>query len=286
MDFNKHQDLHVMIDLERERLTLGGLLTILVEASIICENSNRTNIVLSIQGKLQGQPLTPEKIENIAKGLSIPTNVVYNSPLTVDWPIQSETESDFSYFSLQRVKELYARNQIKPVLCWNSELTTSVAKALAQLPNSVIGIHLKQQHITNSEIGNADIPVWIEAINRVSSNWKISFLLLGEDIITEDILATTNLISANSLNLSLVEQLAAIQLMSGIIGTASGFMSGAIFSTVPYVIYKHEHHDVAEMNREIGVRNSFDFASFNQLFLRKMPTVLELENALNRLISL
>ena len=285
MEFSEPRNLYVLIDLNKERLTLGGLLTILVEASMICENSNKTNIILSIQGNLLGQALTPEKIENIGKGLSIPTNIVYAPPSTVDWPDQSEIENDFSYFSLKRVNDLYSKTLIKPVLSWNNQLTMSVAKSLSHLPNDVIGVHLKQQNTDVSEISNADIPVWIEAINRVSSAQQITFLLLGEDNIPKELLSTTNLISATSLKLGLVEQLAAVQSISGIIGTASGFMSGAIFSDVPYIIFKHEQHHAAEMEQEIGAGSNFGFASKNQLLLRKMPTVPELENAFNRLLS-
>ena len=57
------------------------------------------------------------------------------------------------------------------------------------------------------------------------------------------------------------------------IGMSSLFCNFAIFSNKKYVIFKNPEHHCIEMERELGLGESFNFADDKQIFIRKNETV-------------
>jgi hypothetical protein len=62
-----------------------------------------------------------------------------------------------------------------------------------------------------------------------------------------------------------------IQNSVGFIGTASGICSGAVFSEVPYFVYKSPEHHKEQFEKELKKQETFPFSALNQKIIRKIP---------------
>lgn len=130
-----------------------------------------------------------------------------------------------------------------------------------------VSLHLKNASKGDVE-SNANFPVWKDFIH---SN-DIQFLLIGSDIVPEDIKCLPNVTSLQDEGLSILEQLTCIQQSSAFMGMASGPANVAILSKIPYAIFKHPLHHADIMQKEIGDADHYDFAEQNQNILRKHET--------------
>ena len=81
-----------------------------------------------------------------------------------------------------------------------------------------------------------------------------------------------NVILSRDYGSSLSRDLALIQTASIFMGMTSGPCNMALFSDIPYAIYKNPDHDVEEMAIELGKADRFPFAMPFQKIMRIFET--------------
>jgi ADP-heptose:LPS heptosyltransferase len=122
-----------------------------------------------------------------------------------------------------------------------------------------VTVHLKNNpHNTKS---NAQLKQWKIFFEHCrNSNFPIIFVLIGNDEFDEDINKLSNVIITQLHGGNLELDLALIQLSYFFMGMSSGPCNMALFSGVPYLIWKHPNHHVNEMKREFQGHDKFVFA--------------------------
>ena len=130
---------------------------------------------------------------------------------------------------------------------------------------------------------NADIREWKVFLSN--NNQRVSFIIIGDDPLPQEILEIENVLSANGMSMNLALQLCLVNFSDGFIGMASGICNAANFSKVPHVLFKHPEHHTDDMQRELGDSESFIFSTPKQLLLRKEGNAKRLQEALTFIIN-
>lgn len=146
-----------------------------------------------------------------------------------------------------------------------------------------IGLHLK--NISGADaaknMSSAKQDVWQKFLLDATKKHRLNFVLLGDDSVSESIGSIANIYSAKefgAINFGL--QMAILSECSGFMGMMSSISNMAIFSTVPYAIFKNPEHHKNEMIAELGNGNSYSFANKYQKVIRAHETVNLLEREL------
>ncbi len=274
--------MNLEFNLNLEKPTLGGILTLLTEATILLQKLEVKKMKLYVYGKYLDLKWLDNINMNILKNYNYPVTTIIREPDQYSYPSERFQDKNFSYYSTARLSELYQEFKIRPSLYWSTKMQKQVAEKLSNINDKIIAIHMKNMVSSDSFSSNADPLVWSSAINEVSRNSESTFIIVGDDPPPMELKFGENLLYAKSLELNLSEQLSLIARSSGFIGTASGICSGAIFSDVPYVIFKSPSHHYEQMQEELGDADSLSFSVPGQKILRTIPNVEQLIHYLER----
>lgn len=261
-------------------LSLGNLLTFRQEIEIVASLRNKDRAVLYFSDDSHLQ--VPFLKDALTSRLSIETRSGY--PTEIDWPPSDPEIGRWPYGSLRRISLLSRISKTFPVLHWPAPIENEAKKQICQLKNNedfLIAVHLKQQS-ANSEESNANFAAWG---NFFAANKDCRFLLLGKDLPPPSILELKNVFFAEQTQMSLPVQLAAAAMSDGFMGMASGICSAAIFSEIPYVIFKHPAHHPEEMKIELNADSRFPFSKPTQQLWRVLDRCENLQIALERILN-
>ena len=272
MEYIRKNSLVIKWDLAKEAFSLGGLLILRKEIEML---GNFNSIKLGVTGAVS------KNETNLIKAVFSPSVII--EPFFQkewDWPErQVLNAAGYSYQSFDRIKVFYKKKLQKPVLKWSENEYFEAGQFLKKYRGRCYTAHLKRQGGCALEESNANLPVWLAFFKNRAQPGKKNFILLGGDIISDEILRVPGVVSAENEGLSLNGQLAAISLSSGFLGMSSGICQGAIFSDIPFVIFKHPKHHVAAMTRDLDAAHGFSFFNNRQKMLRAVDSYTQLEDA-------
>ncbi len=138
-------------------------------------------------------------------------------------------------------------------------------------PNLPVVMHLKNNPRHQGQ-SNANLPAWFEFFAHRSSRDKVKFILIGNEDPGEEIRGLANVVLTQDDRDDLGRDLALIEMAFLFMGMASGPCNLAIFSNVPYMIFKNPDHHTQEMKRELRGQDHFVFARPLQKMLRVVET--------------
>lgn len=134
-----------------------------------------------------------------------------------------------------------------------------------------IVVHLKNNPLEPES--NARLDNWLELFAYCNKNClPVKFILVGDDVVDSRYIQYENVALAKHYHGSLALYIGLIQHAFMFMGMASGFCNVALFSNVPYLIWKHPNHHAKEMEREFQGHSQFMFAMENQRFMRSWDT--------------
>jgi len=268
-------------DLEVEKLTLGGALVLRQEAEILSKINNFDQINLNISYDSNNQNF-PEKIfDTVFNSSAINFNQKSILPGNItNWPSDLILKANnFSYFSFERISQLYEKNNIQVNLSWKQDVIKKTKLFAQKFIKPIVTVHLKYIYPYNISDSNADVNEWSIFFKN---NNEFDFILIGDDKLPDEITSLSNVHYANQLALSC--QLYLVSTSIVFLGTASGICNAAFFSQTPFVVFKHPLHHINEMQNELGNNNKFNFSSNKQLLLRELATHQTIQEAFNLLL--
>jgi len=268
-------------DLEVEKLTLGGALVLRQEAEILSKINNFDQINLNISYDSNNQNF-PEKIfDTVFNSSAITFNQKSILPGNItNWPSDLILKaSNFSYFSFERISQLYEKNNIQVNLSWKEDVIKKTKLFAQKFIKPIVTVHLKYIYPYNISDSNADVNEWSPFFKN---NNEFDFILIGDDKLPDEITSLSNVHYANQLTLSC--QLCLVSSSIAFLGTASGICNAAFFSQTPFVVFKHPLHHINEMQNELGNNHKFNFSSNKQLLLRELATHQIIQEAFNLLV--
>ncbi len=149
-------------------------------------------------------------------------------------------------------------------------------------PNMPVVVHLKNNP-EERHCSNADFDAWFAFFEACVPYHDVKFVLIGNERIDERIYRLPNIVIARDFGSSLSGDLALIQTAAIFMGMASSPSLMAVFSDIPYVIYKNPEHHAEEMRLELGTKDRYPFATPLQKIFRVVETK---ENLLSNFDSL
>lgn len=252
--------MEIEFNLDLEKPTLGGILTLLSEATILIEKSEVKVINLYIYGKYLDFSWLQSIENNVLINYKYPINVLTKKPYEPCYPLKELNLTNFSYYSTNRLSLLSKKFNTKPILHWSQSLENSVTKKINHINSEFITIHMKYGYPVDIDLSHADPSIWTRALKTVLKNTDATMVIVGDDSPPRGLEYSERLLTAKTLELNLSEQLSLISRSIGFVGTASGICSGAIFSAIPYTIYKSPDHHAIQMQDELEMTDNLPFA--------------------------
>ena len=273
---------HLVWDLNRERLTLGGALVLRQEGEMIAQQQGNTGLAVSLIGP-ESTRKAAERLAHVIFGSSTYSYQLMSATERAEtWPTAKvRGEDDFSYFSFSRVTALHMKTGLKPRLRWRESLLASASQVRRCFPGRLYCVHLKSVAPFDPEESNAQGTAWSAFFRKHAAQEECNFLLIGDDPLPLGLDLRPGVTHAKSTTLGqdLAVQLAMICVADGFLGMASGLCTAANFSDTPHVIFKHPVHHPVEMSRELGTGRIFPFAGERQQLWRCEANTAELSQA-------
>ena len=264
--------MNISLNLDLEKPTLGGLLTLLVEAKMIMGKESTEDLNLHVFGNNLDLNWLNRMQDQILDNYAHTVNIILKQPPNLCYPFDRFTRRGFSYYNTERIQDLYSKLRIKPILRWKEDFQQSVFQKSKTLSPKIITIHLKRVFPFDVNESNAQAEVWAKALkNFIDCYPEVDVILVGNDSTPIEIELGPRIRRADDIGLTLGEQMILIQNSVGFIGTASGICSGAVFSEAPYFVYKSPEHHKEQFGKELKNKESFPFAALNQKIIRKIP---------------
>ena len=262
----------ISLNLDLEKPTLGGLLTLLVEASMLMGKESTEGLNLHVFGNNLDLNWLNRMQYQILDNYEHKVNVFLKKPSNLCYPFDRYTKNGFSYYNTERIQDLYSKLKIKPILGWREGFQQSVFQKSKTLSPKIITVHLKRVFPFEVNESNAQAEVWAEALRYfLDFSTELDVILVGNDPTPIEIELGPRIRRADDIGLTLGEQMNLIQNSAGFMGTASGICSGAVFSEVPYFIYKSPEHHKEQFAMELKNEEIFSFSALNQKIIRKIP---------------
>ncbi len=130
-----------------------------------------------------------------------------------------------------------------------------------------VAVHLKNNPL-QKRCSNAYQPAWLEFFRACQGKFDATFILVGNEEVDERIVLLTNVVVAQKKGSQLSLDLALIQSADAFMGMASGPCNMVLFGDQPFVIFKNLEHHAAEMEKELGLSDHFNFSKPLQKILR------------------
>lgn len=253
-----------------ESLTLGGLLTSLAEAELVCRQTDRPRFRLLVP---------PGLVNTIGPSL---LNEVVDQTLMGSWEVQSERRPyvPTSVFAgplkrrahdTSRLDWLYEETGVVPTLTWKPELIQLVESTLGFDPQLALFVHLRNDGGPQSG-SIADGKMWSQALMRIHDESGVRIVLVGDEPRPQGFATdvTASLIEWGGRRVSL--QLCGIASAGIFLGMASGMSCAAYLSSTPAVVFKSPQHDSVEMSQAFGSANPISFWRPKQFLFRQSPS--------------
>ena len=174
-------------------------------------------------------------------------------------------QGKFNYYSTWKgIDDQISRGKGRQQLSWN--------RAHHIFVDDCVTCHLRiARGDEEKDIFHAQTSEWL---NFFKVKIEQKFLLLGDDPYPSEILSLENVKLAKDFSLDLNQQLALICKSKAFCGSASGFASSAVLSSVPFLVFKHpDHHPWEEINP--------NFLQANQKQVRQTDTIENILNEVN-----
>ncbi len=277
MHQQKNSNLYVTFPMKKANVSLGGLLVLKQEIDLFCEYYQIKNRELFCDFESSKQYLTFYQ-DILGNNLKICKKIPDDAAFL--WPERKLVDdNDKAYQSFKRIKYLYKLTKKKPILKWSNEQVVKAKNFLKKYSGKNFIVHLKQVGSCSTLESNANINEWLLFFQKRAKLGERNFILIGKDQISKEILQIPGIISAHDLDLSLSTQLAMMSVSDGFLGMASGLCQAAIFSEIPYVIFKHPNHHAKIMDEELDDAKSFSFSYPNQQIWRSLDSLYNIEQA-------
>ena len=292
-------------DLHLSPLTIGGLLFFIVELQIqkLLYNCKSTDICfvgttdeLSSSGKTILNPIdttgaktkqlsTPLLILKGMKGIEnyfqCPTKsefqkFIHENDKYITWPTFDKNGNTIhKYGTVFFCQNFFHEKGFVPQLSCNDNYLKWANNFLKSniFPDIPVAVHLKNNRNSPGK-SNADFNAWFEFLNQCCrKNPQVKFILIGNENVDPRIIKLSNVIVSRNYRCNLLQDLAIIQTSSMFMGMSSGPCNLALFSSIPYVIYKNPDHDAEEMDLALGNNDKLSFAGPYQKMIRAFETV-------------
>lgn len=277
-------------DLQKTAITLGGILTLASELTII---SKQEGVALegvcfigSIPGLGKVDDLRLLRAEEINKNVLLRVLYAVNGVSRIYmaasveqvssvyrlWPGLDDKRYQYgTYFFLQA----FCRDGGKmlplglkgPVLDRANEYIDVKAPM-----KKVVAVHLKNNERL-SGCSNANFKEWHAFFVECGDQFQdFTFFLIGNEKMPESFLKLENVVVVQKDDLDFVAHLAIIERAAFFMGMSSGPCNMALLNQKPCVIFKNPDHDVEEMRQELGARERFDFCTQEQKMVRRFET--------------
>ncbi len=162
---------------------------------------------------------------------------------------------------------MFREDGIRPNLSWNAEVEKEASNLATRIGHPFIILHVRNEIGLNSN-WNGDTSLWAQIVEYLIEKNQLSVVAIGADPIPDRLRINPKVVRVANQKIPLSTQLALVQKSKGFTGTASGMASAAMFSAVPYLIFKNPRHHVKEMLQELGGEESLNFATDKQKLLR------------------
>jgi len=272
-------------NLSKERITLGGALTLRAECEMISEhNGQRAFNILISPGANSIQNI--ESIYETVFGSSI---LVFNEIKTAEsdmlYPDSYLTLEKYLFsFSTERIALLSRLLKVTPKLKWSEKIYSEVDKILGTLRERFICLSLKFSGL-RIEDGDAELATWREVVRIISVNLGVPVVIIGNDPLPEDFSQDPSVRFLGREGISLATQIALSERACLYVGMASGMASSVTFSDTPYLLYKHPEYHPELMDRELGKFDSLPWANRRQKIFRKIPNSIDVVAEIERILS-
>ena len=274
--------LQIIWDFSIERFTIGGAIVLRQEAEYLAE-INKINRIYVFIKNYSNDISNFDRVYN-----NVFNSSVYKFELIKEldenefiWPTPNMLNNEnFSYFSFDRLKNLFETYKLPFLLKWDLNTITNSKNFSKSFTKPVLSVHLKHVFPYDITESNAQIDEWLNFFNN---NQSFDFILIGDDNVYDLLSKCENVYTTSHLTLS--EQLCLVTQTNGFIGTASGICNAAFFSNIPFIVFKHPKHHVKEMEYELGSSNKFPFSTNKQLLLREIADTKSLNKALNFILK-
>lgn len=253
-----------------EPITLGGLLCLRLELEYYLEDEAATwaEIYFDQRDLESSAHLIQEVVGSSSKKI-------------IAQPFESQKVAmihpERTYLSYAGITDLARQTQRRPILSWNS----SIEQRMQSIPQPFFTILLKGSGRDDPEDSNSEVSSWEAFFDAVDTRNR--FILLGPDPINYALAKRENISWAQDLGLSLSEQLCLVHHSQGFLGMASGICQSAIFSSIPYAIFKHPKHHAEEIEQELMGKRYYPFSGPNQYVNRMTDTTTNLLEAFHGL---
>lgn len=308
-----HTGLHPLLiwDGDRTPFTFGGAI-MLIEEGLALDHQNGTNAldvaivgVPGLAGDGTGEVLVIDDTQQVSSAILqvligikgcrrlivASSESVFRNWLEAEdqeyflWPGKiGETRPDYQLGSGLFCAKIHAEGGRLPALTMADELNQWARQLLASQATDgpAITVHLKNNPNVNGE-SNADFESWYAFFASVQG--QASFFLVGNEAIPAKIRALPHVSWVLDNGGSAARDLALITLSDGFMGMASAFCQAAIFSDIPYVIFKNPDHHKEEMAQELQGRDYFSFSGPRQKIWMKHETENNLIQALSLILE-
>jgi hypothetical protein len=262
-------------DLDREPLSLGGLLLLRAELELLAALCHVRRISFSLSSASGGHSVQPTSlVVEILKTTTYDMAFEPYRPAEAYWPDKADgAPSEFSYQFFDRCSALYRWSGVRPSLAWNERTLRAAREVRRSFSGRLYTAHLKQLSGAGSEQSNANLINWHSFLKTSAAPGREEFLLLGNDELPRVFQEMPGVHMAMPRGMALSTQLALVAMSDGFLGMASGVCAAAILSDVPYVIWKHPRHHAEEMARQIGSGDTLAFASGAQKIKRAVDSL-------------
>ena len=192
----------------------------------------------------------------------------------VTWPALSDQGVlSHRYANTTYAQRFYHEHGFVPCLSCKAKQIRYAVRFIERnvMPYVPVVVHLKNNPRERG-CSNADFDAWFTFFQKCSSRYDVKFILVGNEMIDQRILGLPNILVARDLESDLSRDLALIQTAFAFMGMSSGPCNLAVFSKVPYAIFKNPNHDAEQMALELGEADRFPFAIGFQKILRVFET--------------
>lgn len=245
----------VKMDVSKEDFTLGALLNLAAQIRLTVGEGRHISLCLSIQGT--GNRVFIENVLGCYFDLE-----EHDSVSSYDEFYATKTSCDttflFRTLHADTGKTIYLRPRQNYYL-WALNFRR-------QLQKRMITVALRNVPGT---LNNANMKEWFLFFEDFGEKYpQFKFVLLGNDKFDFEYSTLSNVVRSKDLKLTLPQELALIHSSELFLGTCSGFFNAALFSAVPYLVFKNPLVHQQQMIDEIGDKTYYSFASHKQYIVR------------------
>ena len=242
------------------------------------QNIMNRSAILAVLSNIEGIYDLYYSSKRVSKGFSF-----QGKKCCVEWP-----PDDYRFGTTFYLQEFFRQNGRIHQLLLKKETLNFAQEFIKKFvfPHVPVIVHLKNNPKQKKDSSNASVDEWLRFFTACVAQYsEVKFVLIGNEEIDDRIGHLSNVILTKNLCGTLMLDLALIQIGFLFMGMSSGPSNIALFSKIPFLIYKNPNHHPEEMNLELGKQNHFPFSTPFQKFLRVYETHENLMSEFERLYS-